>query len=164
MKRMTILLTVTAVVAAVVVLMVALLACLSLAARRPAELGLLDGRLRPCPSSPTCGSSQAKDESRRVEPLRFDSSAGEAWRRLRQVVEGMERVEIITETGTYLHAEFTTPLFRFRDDVEFQLRPEASAIDLRSASRVGWYDLGVNRSRVQKLAEAWRAERPGASR
>ncbi|MFP4356270.1 MAG: DUF1499 domain-containing protein [Phycisphaerae bacterium] len=161
---MTIILTVTGVVAAVLVLVVASLAYLSLTARRPADLGLHDGRLRPCPSSPNCVSSQAKDDSRRVEPLGFEGSGEQAWRRLRQVLEGMDRVEIITDTGRYLHAEFTMPLFRFRDDVEFQLRPEASVIDLRSASRVGWYDLGVNRSRAQKLAEAWRAERPGASR
>ena len=61
------------------------------------------------------------------------------------------RTEIITDTGEYLHAEFTISIFGFVDDVEFHLRPGEGIIALRSASRLGYSDLGVNRRRIAKL-------------
>jgi uncharacterized protein (DUF1499 family) len=76
-------------------------------------------------------------------------------RLLGQAVSGLSRVRIVTQRDDYLHAEFTTPLLRFVDDVEFLADPAAGVIHVRSASRVGYSDLGVNRRRVRRIREAF---------
>lgn len=141
--------------AAVVVLLlpVLLLALLSIFSRRPSNLGVHEGELAPCPESPNCVSSRAQDEGHRIEPLTYSGPAVEAWRRLVNVIRGLPRTRIVTETGDYLHVEFTSALFRFTDDVEFQLDQQASVIHVRSASRTGHSDLGANRSRVERIRE-----------
>ena len=70
---------------------------------------------------------------------------------LKAVVQGMERTEIITESSDYLYAEFTTPLMGYVDDVEFYLDRNAGVIHVRSASRLGQSDLGLNRKRVEAI-------------
>jgi len=124
-------------------------------AGKSVALGVREGRLGPLPSSPNAVSSQADDSERRVEPLRFAGDPAAAMARLRRVVEAMPRTEIVRADERYLHATFTTRVLRFVDDVELLLDPEAGAIHVRSASRVGYSDLGANRSRVEALREAF---------
>jgi uncharacterized protein (DUF1499 family) len=68
---------------------------------------------------------------------------------------------VITESNGYLYAEFTSTIFRFVDDVEFLIDVKAQVIHVRSASRLGTSDLGVNRTRVEKIRKSWEA--PGHS-
>lgn len=119
---------------------------------RPANLGTAAGRLAPCPSSPNCVSSAATVEQR-VEPLHYDGDAARARARLLEVLNGMERARIIQSADDYVHAEFRSAVFGFVDDVEFYFSPPG-AIQVRSASRTGYYDFGVNRERVEAL-RAW---------
>lgn len=114
-----------------------------------------DGRLAPCPSSPNCVSSQAGDEVHRVAPIPFTGTAGAAIDRLAGIVRSLPRASVITATETYLHAEFRSAVFRFVDDVEFLADEPAGVIQLRSASRVGSSDLGVNRKRVETIRARW---------
>lgn len=109
------------------------------------------GRLAACPSSPNCVCSQGADAAHAIVPLAFRGTAAEAMRALKQVLAGQPRVRVITETPEYLHAEFRTPFFRFVDDVEFLVAEKEHAIHVRSASRVGYSDLGTNRRRVEAL-------------
>lgn len=118
--------------------------------RRPA-LGPVAGRLRDCPDRPNCVCSHETDGSRRIEPFRFHGPADEAWLRLQTIVRRDPRGAIVAASANYLHAEFTTPWLRFVDDVEFLLDEPAGVIHVRSASRVGRSDLGVNRRRVERL-------------
>ena len=127
---------------------------------RPMNLGVHDGKLAPCPASPNCVSSQSSDRDHSIEPLRYTGSPGEAMDRLQKIIIGMERSRIITETGSYIHAEFTSALFRFVDDVEFFLDERAAVIQVRSSSRIGYSDLGVNRKRIEDIRAAIN---PGAS-
>jgi uncharacterized protein (DUF1499 family) len=113
--------------------------------------------LTPCPQSPNCVSSDASDESHRVEPYRLKAAPERAWRGLRDVVEAEERVTVITADNTYLHVEVRSAIFRFVDDAEFQLRAQDGIIAVRSAARVGYGDMGVNRKRVETIREALRA-------
>lgn len=126
------------------VLSVSMLGC---SGSRPADLGLKeDGRLRPCPSSPNCVSSLSdEDEAHRLEPLRGTLDD------VRNALQRMERVEIITDNETYLHAEFTSRLMGFVDDVEFSFAAEEGVVHVRSASRLGYSDMGVNRKRVEAI-------------
>ena len=130
------------------------LALLSLLSKPPANLGASGGRLAPCPGSPNCVSSQAEDEAHRVDPVAFEGEPEEAWARLRAVLEVWPRTRVVTATPTYLHAECTSLVFRFVDDVEFLLDHDARVIHVRSASRAGHSDLGANRRRVEAIRRA----------
>lgn len=121
------------------------------AGKRPTTLGVHNGRLAPCPKTPNCVSSQSSDGVHKIEPLTYTSSAVEAIANLKTVIQNMERTKIITETSNYLYAEFTSAIMRFVDDVEFYLDEREKVIHVRSASRLGQSDLGVNRKRVEAI-------------
>ncbi|HSA78911.1 MAG TPA: DUF1499 domain-containing protein [Nitrospirota bacterium] len=124
---------------------------------RPANLGVSDGRLAPCPSSPNCVSSQSTDNEHAVEPFLYSSSTPEAIAGLRKIILQMKRTKIVSETNNYLHAEFASAIWRFVDDVEFSFDDHAKLIQVRSASRLGYSDFGVNRKRVEAIRTAWQA-------
>jgi uncharacterized protein (DUF1499 family) len=86
-----------------------------------------------------------------MEPLAFDGAREEAIARLRSVIESIPRTKIVTVTDDYMHAEFTTRICRFVDDVEFYVDAEAGVIHFRSASRVGYSDFGANRKRMERF-------------
>jgi uncharacterized protein (DUF1499 family) len=117
---------------------------------RPPSLGVKDNRLSPCPSSPNCVSSQNNDGRHRIDPIHFTSTPAEAMERLKKVVQGMKRTTVMRETQDYIHVEFRTFL-GFVDDVEFYVDGSQKVIQLRSAARVGYWDLGVNRKRMESI-------------
>ena len=127
---------------------------------RPMNLGVHDGKLAPCPASPNCVSSQSNDKDHAMEPIPFFGTSADTMADLKKVLSCMPRARTVTATETYLHVEFTSALFRFVDDVEFWLDESARTIHLRSASRVGYSDLGVNRKRIEDLAAAMKALHP----
>lgn len=107
--------------------------------------------LPPCPTTPNCVSSQASDEDHRVDPLPFDGSGEDALERLADVIGAMPRSRIVERQSAFLHATFSSALFGFVDDVHARVDTEKRRIDIRSASRVGYWDLGVNRRRVEDI-------------
>lgn len=123
----------------------------------PENLGARGGRLAPCPSSPNCVSS-FEDGEKGVEPFDFEGPPEEAMARLADRVGGMDGASIITREDVYLHVEFRTPLLGFVDDVEFLLDVDSRSIHVRSASRRGYSDFGVNRERVEAIRSTFRVE------
>ncbi|MGK7894776.1 MAG: DUF1499 domain-containing protein [Xenococcus sp. (in: cyanobacteria)] len=113
---------------------------------RPTNLGVKDGKLAACPGSPNCVCSQSEDPQSKIDPLSFVSIAD-----LKTIVANMERTTIIEETDNYLYAEFKTKLMGYVDDVEFYLDSNANVVHVRSASRLGKSDLGVNRKRIEEI-------------
>lgn len=126
--------------------------------RMPRALADGSGRLAPCPASPNCVSSEATDEVHAIAPLRIRGDADAAWKGLAAHLAGLPRVEVVTAENDYLHAVFTTRIMRYRDDVELALDAAAGAIRVRSASRVGYGDMGVNRARVESIRTALAAQ------
>lgn len=126
----------------------------SLAGRPPANLGVHDGRLAACPASPNCVSSDADDASQQVDPFRVKGPPEDAWAAVREAVAALPRTRIVEESGDYLHAECRSALLGFVDDLELHLRVDDGTLAVRSASRLGYSDLGVNRRRVEELREA----------
>ncbi len=118
---------------------------------RPEKLGVVDGKLISCPDTPNCISSLADDPKHHLPPLKLSEPAIQVWNRLKAVVSSQKRSKIITEKGYYLHAEFTSLVFRFVDDVEFLLDEKSATLHFRSASRIGRSDLGANRKRMEKI-------------
>ncbi len=129
-------------------------------AARPSNLGVRDGRLAPCPDSSNCVSSQSTDNVHAVAPLSYTGTAADAFTALRNIIAGMKRAVIVEGTATYLHVEVTSALFRFVDDVEFYLVDTEKKIHIRSASRIGYSDLGVNRKRIEQIRLLWLETRP----
>lgn len=136
----------------VVILPILMLALLSLTSRRPANLGLESGKLRACPDAPNCVCSSDQSATHGIAPLVWKGQPQAGLERLVQIMQRFpnSRCEPIAD-GRYLHVEFTSALFRFVDDVEFLADAEASVIHVRSASRAGHSDLGVNRQRVEEI-------------
>ena len=116
--------------------------------RRPKNLGVMGGRLAPCRRTPNCVSSQADpaDKEHYIAPIPF---SGDAIAAVRRAIEAMPRTRIISADSHYLYAEFRSRLLRYVDDVEFHY--DGNVIHVRSASRLGRRDFGVNRARVEKL-------------
>jgi uncharacterized protein (DUF1499 family) len=117
--------------------------------RRPTNLGIKDGRLAPCRPSPNCVSSQADpaDGEHYIAPIAFRGPPAT----LRRAVESMERATVITAEGNYLYAEYRTKLLRYVDDLELYYDEKQGLVQVRSASRLGRRDFGVNRARVEAL-------------
>ena len=121
---------------------------------RPSNLGVHDGRLAPPKPTPNNVSSQADrnaDARHYIEPLHYTGDAQRAWAALRNIVAGMPRVRVVKSEPNYLYAEFTSKLMGFVDDVEFYLDAKAGVIQVRSASRLGRGDHGVNRQRIERI-------------
>lgn len=135
-------------------LSMALLPLFACSGQRPTHLGVFDHQLAACPSSPNCVSSDASDSAHHVAALKFNGDANQAWQRARQAVLELPRTHIVTDMPDYLHAECQSAVFGFVDDLELHLRPADGIIAIRSASRLGHSDLGVNRKRVETLRQA----------
>jgi uncharacterized protein (DUF1499 family) len=129
-----------------------------LAGTTPSNLGVQAGQLAACPNSPNCVSSQAEDEGHRIVPLAFSGDAAEAMARLAQVVARQPGATIVTQRSDYLYATFQTRMMGFVDDVEFVANRAQNRIDVRSASRLGYGDFGVNRKRIEAVRAALAAE------
>ena len=123
----------------------------SFSGKRPDTLGVKDGKLAACPATPNCVSSQASDAEHKVEAIAYTTSASDALAKVKSVVGSIERAAVVNEGSNYLYAEFTSGLMGFVDDVEFYVDDNAKVIHVRSASRLGQSDLGINRKRVEEI-------------
>lgn len=121
--------------------------------QRPENLGVRDGRLASCGRRLNCVSSQADagDAQRYVAPIVLRARTSDAIAAVRRTVEGMARAVVVAHEGSYLHAEFRSAWMGFVDDVEFFYDEPAGLLHVRSASRLGRRDFGVNRARVEAL-------------
>jgi uncharacterized protein (DUF1499 family) len=119
------------------------------------NLGVVGGKLRPCPDVPNCVCSMDRAVAHHVEPLAFIGDPDEAMSRLKAVLADQARTRLVAEEANYLHAECTSLVFRFVDDLEFYMDRPGKKIHVRSASRAGKYDFGVNRRRVEAIRRAF---------
>jgi len=124
---------------------------------RPVNLGVKDGHLALCPVNPNCVSSESRDRIHFVEPLRYSSTTSEAMADLKRIILQLKRSKIVIEADNYLSVECRSAVWRFVDDVEFSFDDVAKIINVRSASRIGKSDLGVNRKRIETIRAAWNA-------
>ncbi len=126
----------------------------------PGNLGLRDGKFKPPSKTPNSVSSQAglwpdhpQREGAAIAPLALVGDGPATIARLARVIGAMEGARIVEQRPDYLYAQFTTRLMRFVDDVEFWFDPAAGAVQVRSSSRVGRKDFGVNRARIEELRQ-----------
>jgi uncharacterized protein (DUF1499 family) len=124
----------------------------------PSDLGVREGRLKAPASTPNSVSSQADlypqhpmREYARIAALPASGGASASMARVRAVVERMPGATVVEQRDDYLYAQFETSAMRFVDDVEFWYDPTAQAIAVRSSSRIGRKDFGVNRTRIEAI-------------
>ncbi len=127
----------------------------------PTDLGVQGGKLKPPSATDNSVSSQAalyRDNPQRqaaqIAPLALRGDGPATIARIKAVVEGMSGAKIVKSEPDYVYAQFTTPLMNFVDDTEFWYDPAAQVIQVRSASRIGEGDMGVNRKRVEAVRAA----------
>lgn len=118
----------------------------------------LDLRLKPCPQSPNCVSSQKWNAGGRVAPIPIEGGPEETLDRFAALIEADPRAEVVERQRIYLRAEYRSALLRFIDDLELLVDEEGGVVHVRSASRLGWSDGGVNRRRVEALRQAFAQE------
>ena len=130
--------------------------------KRPDDLGVTNGRLAPCKRTPNCVSSQADpaDAEHYIAPIAFRGTAAQAMAAARRAIESMERTTIVHEEPGYTYAEFRSKLLGYVDDVELLYDEKAGVFHVRSASRLGRRDFGVNRKRIEELRRLITPARP----
>jgi len=139
---------------AYIVLILILAICLrlflfSLTSRKPVETGMKNSQLRVCLKSSNCVCSEWKSYAY-IAPLDYSIARDQAWQSIRQVIEETGGA-VVMQNNDYLHAQYTSLVFRFIDDVELRLDENHKLIHIRSSSRVGHSDLGTNRRRVESI-------------
>jgi uncharacterized protein (DUF1499 family) len=118
------------------------------------DLGIRNGELAACPKTPNCVNSQAIGEKQYIQPIPYSGTRQEARARLLQILESQKRTKILTAQENYIRVESSSALFRFVDDLEFYFPKEQfgeKVIHIRSASRIGYSDLGANRKRIERI-------------
>ena len=118
---------------------------------------LVPAALAECPSAPHCVSSLAADEDHKLAPITLAQPADKAWPAVIEAVRSSERTTIVQQDAYYLHAEIASPWHFYTDDLELMLGA-GGRMDVRSSSRIGYYDFGVNRKRVEALREKLAAQ------
>ncbi len=117
----------------------------------PKTTGLINGELQPCPKSPNCVNCQAQDEEHSIQPLPY--IPGKSLDLIESFLFANYNAVVVAKTPTYMHVVVTTPVCRFKDDLEFLVDEKAGVVCVRSASRVGYGDGNTNRTRIEKLRE-----------
>ena len=117
----------------------------------PSTLGVKEGNLSPLPDSPNAVSSQTDQVDKRVEALPYSGNLDQTKTLVKKAAAEFGGAQILVEKPDYLHMVFTVPVIPFKDDVEFFFSEKERVVHYRSASRVGYSDLGVNRKRYERL-------------
>lgn len=124
---------------------------ISCSGKTPESIGVKDGKLTACPDKPNCVSSMTEDKFHFIEPFTYTGSSGKAKNVLLESVKSQDRTKIVSDSENYIHAEYTSRIFRFVDDVEFLIDDKTKTVHVRSASRLGYSDMGVNGKRIESL-------------
>jgi uncharacterized protein (DUF1499 family) len=117
------------------------------------KVGLDKDKFYPCPEKHVCVSTHANENDIRhyIEPIKYNISFEKAKSKIKEIVNSLKRTQLLEDNGNYLRFQFTTGLLRFKDDVEFLFDDTEKKIHFKSQSRIGGYDWGTNRNRMEKI-------------
>jgi uncharacterized protein (DUF1499 family) len=121
-----------------------------------------ESTLKPCPKRLNCVSSLSSNRSHFVEPLRYKGSPKTARRTLMKILRELRGASVKQVKGNYIHIECRSRLLRLTDDLELFFDPDEPLVHVRSASRIGFWDLGANRRRIAAVRRAFEKESPAA--
>ena len=132
-----------------------LMSLVGCAGSRPDNLGISGDLLRDCPKKPNCVSTTSTSDKNKIDPISTSDSPVISMQKLTSIVQSMPGASIIEASTNYLRVEFKSSIFGFVDDVEFFQADGKSQISMRSASRMGYSDLGVNRKRMEQIRASY---------
>ncbi|MEJ2294117.1 MAG: DUF1499 domain-containing protein [Candidatus Lokiarchaeota archaeon] len=114
---------------------------------------MVNGKFYPCDTHHVCVSTMANtsDTKHYIEPIIYNTSLEEAKAKIKSIINNLKRTQLLMESENYMHFQFTTGLFRFKDDVEFLFNDKEKIIHFKSQSRIGGYDWNTNRNRMEKI-------------
>ncbi|MBZ9687198.1 DUF1499 domain-containing protein [Clostridium estertheticum] len=121
----------------------------------PNNLGVTNGKLAQMPNKPNAVSSQTEEKDKKVEPLEFKGNLNDSKQQMIKVIENYGNAKIVKNDTNYIYVVFTTGIMKYHDDVEFYFDESKKLIQIRSASRIGYSDMGLNRERYNKLRELY---------
>ncbi|MBE9061721.1 DUF1499 domain-containing protein [cf. Phormidesmis sp. LEGE 11477] len=118
---------------------------------RPSDIGITNGQLADCPTTPNCVMSQSVDEEHAIAPITYTGDLETAKANIVDILSVVPRTKIIEETERYILAQSESRLMGFVDDTEFYFPADENVIQVRAAARMGESDLGVNRRRIEQI-------------
>ncbi len=127
--------------------------------RTPVNIGVKDGRFAPCKKTPNCVSTQADpmDEQHYIAPIKYSSTQAMAKKRILEAIQNTGgTTKVITQKPDYIHAENQSPVMKYIDDIEIYFNDRRKEIHIKSASRIGYSDMGMNRKRVEKIRKSFK--------
>lgn len=127
--------------------------------RIPNNIGVINGKLAPMPNKPNAVSSQTEIMDKRVEPLKFIGDLENSKKLVIDIINTFKNIEIIKSEENYIYAIFSTEKMKYKDDVEFYFDEDKKLIHFRSASRVGYSDMGVNRKRYEDIKKVYESKK-----
>jgi len=135
------------------ILMLSMLLLVGCASVEKKEIGIVEGKFYPCPTSPNCVSSMApKENSSYIKPILYKEITKDlANKKIIEILEKLKNTKIIESNDEYIHAEVRSSFFKFIDDIEFYFPKNKNIIQIRSLARTGYSDFGVNRKRMEKI-------------
>ncbi|VAW56062.1 hypothetical protein MNBD_GAMMA07-2704 [hydrothermal vent metagenome] len=126
---------------------------LSCSGQKPKDLGIYNNTFSHCPVTPNCISSDATDKKHKIDFLKLNAEYKNNWQAIHNAVNTLSNTKIVTFNETYIHAECSSTVFGFVDDLQLHLRENGENIAIKSAARLGHSDFGVNKKRIEKLRE-----------
>lgn len=117
----------------------------------PEKRGVHQGNLLPCSSKPNCVSTAPGDTKHFISPIEYTSSREQAIDEVENFLQKQEKFRIKENDAGYFWVECSSSLFGFVDDLEIYFPADTKRVFIRSASRLGYSDLGVNRKRVEQI-------------
>lgn len=136
-------------------LYILLLIFIQIVSKRPTNIGVKDGKLAECPDIPNCYSTDTSIEHLKVDFIPLIQDVSYSKRIMKEVIAGMSRTKLIKETNDYLYFEFRSLAWRFIDDVELYFNESTKNIHIRSASRIGTNDYGMNPKRIEEIRDGF---------
>lgn len=127
--------------------------------RIPNNIGVINGKLAPMPNKPNAVSSQTEIMDKRVEPLKFIGDLENSKKLVIDIINTFKNIEIIKNEENYIYAIFSTEKMKYKDDVEFYFDDDKKLIHFKSASRVGYSDMGVNRKRYEDIKKVYESKK-----
>lgn len=121
----------------------------------PKNLGVTNGKLALMPNKPNAVSSQTEEKDKKIEALEFKENLMESKQQVIKAIDNYGNGKIIKNEKNYLYIVFTTGMMKYHDDVEFYFDESKKLIQIRSASRIGYSDMGLNRERYNKLSKLY---------
>lgn len=118
-------------------------------------------KLKTCPDSPNCVSSQAQDPAHHIKPFTYSATIIEAKKTILAILHSTLQTRIVVDEENFIHAEISSSLFGFIDDIQFFLDEKDKTIHIHSSSRSGYWDFGKNRSRLEEIRDRFEAESRG---